>query len=309
MRNATVGAVWSPPRNYEELYKTYEPFVARIVMKRNKVGTNFAEMLQHIWLNFQERDILGKWLSAAEDQLPKTMTATAALTFLGITWEQWTAAMTRFHVTKRKDAHWMPLPLNEAEFEAKGDVCFGVFERDGLYDFSDIMELSQHINGNCPSEDVWFESTGIQPPPAKFTKAHFQNYLANATLNNYLNWCRTQRRRHKERTFDNFSQFRNLNEDQPKGGVLPDPELVDASATARTEAAALLSRAREKIRGGLLTSTQSIPNCKPVDEYETALFLRMDEGYTLVEALNKLDVPNSYRARVARVVTQAVGLS
>jgi len=303
---------WEVPADYNVLYTQYGAFIGEIVRRYNKVGRNFRELFQQTWQRLVEAQMLDKFAKAVEYQDPKTMTAEVACAYLGIAWKPWTVKMHDFHRPKsaegsykkwKRDPHWMPIPLNEAEFIAAGKGR-GLSSKKAVFAFEDIARIADHTSGNCGDEKPWFKSTGINRPEKKATQAHFKNYLSVMVRNTLANAFRTNSRKHKERAFDTFSEFRKPS-DEGAQGFLPDPELVDPSMTGRTETLTALAQAKVTIRTTLADSIRDVPECRPVSEYETELFDRMEEGYTLKEAIGKLDVPTRAKERFSRVILKA----
>lgn len=316
-KTMTTGAskveAWAVPADYNELYTEYAAFIGDIVRRYNKVGRNFRELFQHSWERLVSVQFLDKFAKHVEFQDPKTMTAEQACEYLGIEWKPWTVAMYAFHKPKSdsasykkwpKNPHWMPTPLNVAEFEAAGKGK-GLSSKKAVFQFEDIAVIADHTSGNCGDLKPWFKSTGINRPERKATRAHFQNYLSVMVRNTLANAFRTNSRKHKERAFDTFSEFRKPSDEARSGGFVPDPELLDAAASVRSETMTALAQAKQTIREGLADSIRDVPECKPVETYEEELFDRMEEGYTLAEAIRKLDVPTRAKERLNRVVLKA----
>lgn len=301
--SAAFEANWpeAVPRDYNELYKNYAPFIAKIIQNRNKIDRDFKELLQHVWERLVHVDVIGKFVTHADKQVTKTMTAEEACVFLGISFNQWRTAMWAHHGKGRKNAHWMPMHLNVAEFEAAAQakpkakhpragedtvaMPAGITSKKALFDFNDVVQLQEY-----------FTSTGQVWPEIKITKAHFQNYLSMAVNNIFANWCRTKVRKHKERTADGLMPLHEGDEAPAWEQTLPDP---DEDATHRR---AQLAEATAKIRLGLAEVLGNVPDCKPVSDHEQDLFERLSEGYTLTEAVRKLDLPTRYKERALKVI-------
>ncbi len=300
---------WTLPRDNNELHARYGAFIMKVVSRHNKVGRNFQELFQEVWLRLVRVDILSKFWDHAQTQLPKTLTAENACAYLGINFGMWRTAMWAYHNQGRAGAHWMPEPVNREEF--------GLTSRRAIYEFSDIQKIEDHVSGNCASDEKpWFKSTGIASlPEKKPSKAHFENYLSVMIQNTLANCFRTNKRRHKERAFDTFDQSPTQMDD-PRAiptmdlpgilsAVVPEVRMRFETVAVAPEVHARLEQARRKIRDALTASIQDIEGVS-VDTFETQLFEKMEEGYTLVEAINKLDVSNRHKSRISRVVQRTL---
>jgi DNA-directed RNA polymerase specialized sigma24 family protein len=73
------------PRNNDELVKAYGPYVSKLVMRHNRIMTNYKDLVQHIWLKLIEADVLGKYHRSL-GHLPKTLTARQACNYLCMPW-------------------------------------------------------------------------------------------------------------------------------------------------------------------------------------------------------------------------------
>jgi hypothetical protein len=308
-----MAACWpeAVPRDYNDMEKKYGAFVASLVTRYNKVGRNFRDLHHHIWMKLLEADVIQKYMDLIETQVPKTMTAVQACAFLGINFNQWRTAMWAFHKQDpvydktgveigRRQGHWMPTPINLAEFQARG--LKGYSAKTALFDFEDILKLASDEkvlkNGNV--RGAFAKSGPIQLEGPKATKSHFQAYLARAIHNTFANWCRTTERRHKERPADMFSQFRPQVDD-------PTPwesRLEDTGAPCQ-ETLAALHEAKARISSSLVRGMRDVPSCKPVEDHEGELFTMLEEGYTLQEVVKRLDIPD----RVRRAVLNSVAPS
>lgn len=69
------------PRDNIEMERVYRSYVAKLVMRHNRVTSNYADLLQHIWLKLIEADVLGKY-NKSLGHLPKALTAQQACTYL-----------------------------------------------------------------------------------------------------------------------------------------------------------------------------------------------------------------------------------
>jgi len=300
-----AGATFWPeaiPRDYEDLRVKYEKFVAHILTRYNRVGRNYLDLLQDVWAHIIQADVLAKYKANVEKQVPKTMSAQQACEFLGITFHQWRQAMWAYHNKGRKNAHWMPTPINQADFEARsGGKQKGFTAPTAIFDFDDVAQLVEHVSGVCGENDKpWFKSTGVVWPQVKATKGHFQSYLARAIHNHFANYCRTNVRKHKERTADTFACFQNLEDPAHWEHTIVDP------AAGRQEVLSTLQQVTRRIHNVLVKELEGVEGCKPINDHEIELFDRLEEGYTLVEAVRKLDLPPRCKRQIERAMTTAV---
>lgn len=113
------------PKNNNDLVRRYEPFVAMVVRRYNKIPTNFEDLLQHIWLKLVEVDIIGKYLKGGVGQLPKQMTAEQACGFCRITFRQWKVSLWRAQLGDYRQANGVKTnrELTEAVFARDHGVC------------------------------------------------------------------------------------------------------------------------------------------------------------------------------------------
>lgn len=79
---------WALPASYAELYTRYEPYVARVVRRYDKVGRNFEDIVQTVWTNLIQSKVLEKFRSSVkiEERLGPTLTAREAAAYLEIPW-------------------------------------------------------------------------------------------------------------------------------------------------------------------------------------------------------------------------------
>lgn len=73
------------PRDNVDLVKTYGAYVARLVMRHNRVTSNFDDLLQHTWMKLIEVDVIGKHKSSM-GHLPKHLSGAQASSFLRMPW-------------------------------------------------------------------------------------------------------------------------------------------------------------------------------------------------------------------------------
>jgi hypothetical protein len=74
------------PKNGDDLYKSYAPFVTRLVTRYNRVSANFDDLLQHVWLEILRVDLITKYNSST-GSIPKVLTTDQTCSYLGMTWD------------------------------------------------------------------------------------------------------------------------------------------------------------------------------------------------------------------------------
>ncbi len=309
MKNESSGDI---PQNYEDLKVQYGVYVATLVTRYNKVQRNTEELLSYVWVQLVVADIINRFQTHVAVQMPKTMTAVQACEFLSIKFNQWRTAMWAFHkgdpiikggrVVGRRQGHWMPTPINLAEFEAKGQA--GYSAKTALFDFDDIFRLSheERVLKSGRTVPMFSKQGPIMLPKNKATEMHFKAYLSRAIRNHILNWCRTQRRKHQERAYDTFTQFAAFGREdasQSWESSLEDPH--GARQDAIVEVEEMTTKLSAKLREVLV----GVPTCKPVEEHEAEMYDLLKDGYTLSDALRKMDLPKNAQKAMLRMVAVA----
>lgn len=306
-----MAACWpeAVPRDYNDLQRKYGEFIAKLVARYNKVGRNLTDLHNHIWMKLIEADVITKYMQLIEVQMPKTVTAVEACTFLGINFNQWRTAMWAYHKQDpiydkngveigRRQGHWMPTPLNLAEFLARN--LKGYSAKSAIFDFEDILRLAseERVMKDGSVRGSFAKSGPIELDGPKASKGHFQGYLARAIHNNFANWCRTIKRRHQERPADTFFSERMIEDPTPWESRLPD------EFAAGQDTLVALHEAKSKISSSLAKSMQGITSCKPVEDHEGDLFHFLENGYTLRESVEKMDIPDRVRSSILRAVAR-----
>jgi DNA-directed RNA polymerase specialized sigma24 family protein len=69
------------PSDNKDLYRAYKLDVEKWVTRHNRVLTNYADLVQHIWLKLIEADVLGKYAKSL-GHLPKLLSAQQVCTYL-----------------------------------------------------------------------------------------------------------------------------------------------------------------------------------------------------------------------------------
>jgi hypothetical protein len=167
------------PRDNEAFVKMYGPYVYDLLRRCSKIKTDeeLREITQQVWMNLFNAKFLDKFIQKATTQMPRTLTLSETLDYLGITSGQWKSAWA-YH--QRKKSYWMPAPIQGKTLES-----------DSLYLTSDIITLD---------ESGFLKGRRVRDRKGpKVTGRGFKSYLTRAARNHWLNICRTRRRRHKER--------------------------------------------------------------------------------------------------------------
>ena len=317
------------PRTYTELYNDYGAFVASALRRHNKVSKNFDELLCHIWKRLIEKDILTLFLESVNDKLPRHLNTRQVCAYLGVTVKQWAVQMHKYHqgtpirvktafdsnfIVCRVQGTWMPTPVNwddiqeeakgRAERRAQGKPLGRKTRRlEPVYLLTDIMELaSDEFRGKDgfiryvafpnqipkPSEAV--EGLHIKP-----TKAHFISYLSKSIYSDFLNWCRTYRRKWSQ---DQPMTFRDDNDtdcewehnlEDPRGAQQETKVIVHQATT----------RISEILHRGMQRETSLD---QPVQQTEMQLRELLEQGVPLPDALQRLKVPERVRRAVLRSI-------
>ncbi len=305
------------PKTYPELYKQYGPFVHNFLKQRNKIERNQEDLEQYIWLKIVDAQLLQRFWDNAQRQMPKVLTALEACMLLGVSWNQWVAAMHTAHrgvqkynakgkkAGRKKGLRWMPTPINLLEFEAQG--VLGYTSKKALFDFDDIIHLSYYAerdkkgvirkafrkmgrdvdaNGKVIAET---RPEGFAKlPEVKVTKSQFKHYLQMAIGNHFANFCRTAERRHKERPVtppphqEDAPSWESTLEDTISAG--------SDSMVALTDVKQLLSNTIYECLDG--------NSCRPVSEVETEVFRMIEDGASLMQALGKAGVSAKARSAI-----------
>ena len=296
------------PTTYDEVEQHYNRFIVSLLSKHNKVERTTRELYQHIWEKLLQSKLLERYGEKVDATLPRTMLRDAACEFLSVSLTRWNNAMAQHHTKGR--GHWMPTPINLPEFEAQGKK--GFYSKEALYDTDDILKLAEEeadADGNAVSV---FPSRGpLHWPTSKVTPAHFRNYLAMAVRRHFLNFVRSQKRRHKERLGDVFHEFRKYGDDADNqvsweqtlgvSAIAVGARVVDQE-TGDTLVA--LAEATNKLKLSLRSSMKGVESCKPVEQHEAEMFELLDRGIRLSSVVKKMDIPSSVRRAVLRSVGQ-----
>ncbi len=280
------------PRDYEELRHEFGRLIISTVGRMAvKAKGDVDEAVSHIWVKLLEARVIEKYWERAA--VPRTVTALEAAAFLGISYGQWRTAMYSFFVgckvrgkngkwrtdpetgqDFRAHGHWMPKPINAAEFDAKG-LKGGYSSKVAVFDFEDVVKLSM---------EGFFLKVGVMQMPAVIaTRLHFQHYLMRAVNNHWLNFQRTKFRRHKERPGDDLCAAGKSDEGEAFDWTA---SLEDPHAASQVEALTLLSQVRHSL-------VQAIG-----EEKEKEVYGHLESGLTLSEALRRVSLPRGVEEKV-----------
>lgn len=108
------------PRDADDMVRAYNPFVAMLIRRYNKIPTNFEDLLQHVWMKLCEVRIIDKYHAQA-GSLPKRMTAEEACSYCRITFRQWKVSLWRASLGDYREANGV---------KASRELIDSVFERD-----------------------------------------------------------------------------------------------------------------------------------------------------------------------------------
>jgi hypothetical protein len=286
------------PRDYETLHRDYDEHIKKVLLKCNKVTVNFEDLHSDIWVRLIEANFLERFKTRIEEQVPKVLTVLEVCDFLGIALSQWVTAMQSYHRVNPniKNPTWMPVPINLAEFQIKGLI--GYTSKDALFDFEDIMQVAlfeRRLKNGCIKRA--FTTMGYEVkdgvivgeerpegyfkfPETKVTKTQFKNYLTRSVRNHYANYCRTHFRRHKEKPHTPTENSQTSWE-----STLPDPKSV------RVDTYTALKEARAIVLEILYNNIHDLHPYKDVKNYEQVIFSSLEEGKSLIKALQISEIP------------------
>ena len=308
------------PRTYTELQQQYGQYIHKLLNRFNKVERNFEDLHNTIWLKLMEAKLLERFEEHIARQVPKVLNAIEACDVLGISWQQWRAAMHTYHkglpaqrdedgeIVSRKRGRWMPTPINAEEFKAKG--VEGYASKSALFSFLDVIQLTldERINGvvrrpfrvmgrmidgegNVVAETR--PEGDIKIPEVRVTPSQFRNYLSMAVLNHYANFCRTVKRRHKERP---HTPSAHQEESVSWEATLHDPKAVQADTVLELEEArGILQETIEECMDGTVA-------CSSLTDQGAEVLRRLHEGQSLVQALKGTDIPSRVRDAVVETL-------
>jgi len=252
------------PRGYEALFDKFGPFIANEVRRKNIVSNNFDDLYQTVCERLIAAHVLEKFVQrvngSSDEELPPTITATEVCTLLGITFGAWRSKQWSYHKVfvgdlgrvspDKSKTHgtivrrgatvswvsWMPTPIAT---DAEGKKLPGYGSPKAVYKTSDVLEVPAlgYFRSKKTGEGS-FDSSAW--PRRKIQPHHFMGYLARCIHNAWYNFCRTIRRKHRDRTGDCYAQFKTPDGDFNESweDSLPDtetcPEDVENAIDYRT---------------------------------------------------------------------------
>jgi hypothetical protein len=317
------------PHNNTELYRDYAAFVASSLRKHNKVTRNFDELLSYIWKRLIEKDILSLFFESINDKFPRHLNTTQVCTYLGVSRSQWLNQMRKYHrgtpvragnefnprfIVCQIQGAWMPTPYNidelrevvreKIERRAKGKPIGRLKHVEPIFDINDVQSLTvdevlgkdgrircMTFRKRAPQS---LESLHIKP-----TKAHFISYLSKSIYSDFLNWCRTYRRKWAQ---DQPMAFREDNEeDREWEANLEDPFGM------RQEAKTMAQQAITRISEVLHKKMRRGPSGQPIQQTEMRLFELLKQGVLMPDALHRIKIPEYVRREVLRSIEDIRG--
>ena len=293
------------PKTYTEMITNFGPFIANEVRSRNTVLVNFEDALQDVHMKLLEAQFLARFWERAENTVcPDVLTADLVCETLGIKFSQWSVRQWAYHrgwkvdgnADKRKHTRWLPTPIQMSG--APEGSCVGYASRKALYRGKDIAIL---IRDN--DDYGWRNQGPIQITHTPPTFRSFLNYLGAAVRNHFQNFCRTRRRKWQDRSGDTMIGNRKitLGENAPQfrtaeGGYNDHWEdtIRDDRAEIRIEAQVAVNKILDRLtERGIAESDQ-----KNICEL-------LASGYTVVEALQKSDLPTAKKKAFIDVIQRA----
>lgn len=294
------------PRTYAELQKVYGPHIKKLLMRCNRVERNFEDLHSYVWVKIMEARVLDRFVDHMAKQTPKVLSGLEACALLGVSWQQWVETVSGYHTGKRP--LWMPTPVNEAVFRLQGLSWFD--SKDASFAYEDVIRLTwgEKVSGRVRYPfSRWGQDIRdgllvgasrpeghLKIPDVRPTPSQFKNYLSTAVLNHYANFCRTLKRRHKERP-------------QTPRGFEGDPTPWEDTLEEVTQAPAEVKVALSEARTLLSETIQSclmefgIP---AGGDAEGKIFAQLQEGATLLQALKGAGLPVRVRKSVIRSIRE-----
>lgn len=169
------------PRNYDELAAMYTTYIGEQVRRvsKNKSEEELREVYQQVWYNLLNSRLLEHFFETAKSKLPRTLTLADSLGYLGVTFDQWKAAVEANQ--KDPSEFWLPKPIKGEALDLSDETLFLT---------EDIQTLD--------ASGFLADARGTRQHP-EFSGRGFKSYLTRAVRNHFYNLLRTRRRRHKER--------------------------------------------------------------------------------------------------------------
>ncbi len=294
------------PKDYDEFQARYGAHIKKLLIRSNQFQTNFDDLHSYVWVKLLEAKFLERFQEYVERLRPKWLEATQVCDFLGVSWQQWVDALVASHTGKRP--FWMPTPVNVAEYNIQGIPWYD--SRTAKYAFDDILEVSCGEWDPSSGERYWaFEHWGfdvvggvvkgerrpevyLKYPTQCPTANLFKNYLNRAVGNHWANFCRTTKRRHKERP---------QNPQGDEGHLTSWEDTLVESKQPSMEIKLQLTEARGIMRSVLHTCLQDFDIPSGADE-EGKIFALLEQGVSLFQALKQCGFPTKVRKSVIRSI-------
>jgi hypothetical protein len=298
------------PSSYPELQRLYGSHIKKLLQRSNQVESNFEDLHSYVWVKILEARLLERFEAHLQKQTPKVLTAIGACDLLGVSWFQWVQAAKAYHTGKCRV--WMPTPVNIADFRIRG--VDWLTAKDACFAYEDVIALTwgEIIKGKLRYPfKVWgldVKDGGIygmsrpegnaKIPEPRATQSQFKNYLTTAVLNHYANFCRTLKRRHKERPQALRGQ---------EGDAIPWEDTLEEVRQAPPEVKIALSEARALLAETLQSCLVAF-GVPPDGTAEERVFAQLQEGATLPQALRGAGFPIRVRKSVIRSIQLGGGL-
>lgn len=84
------------PVSYDDLYRTFGPYVTGLVRHYNKVPSNYDDLLSHVWVQLLQKKVLQKYLSSIEIPVD-SLTTSQVCSYLGLTWFEFKRMQSAYH--------------------------------------------------------------------------------------------------------------------------------------------------------------------------------------------------------------------
>lgn len=244
------------PENNTALVAEYGTCVAQHVNRICKIRSQeeLDDVCQQMWISLFAVNILEKFVKAAKTKLPRTMTLSDTLGYLGIKHSQWVTAVTR---NNKNQEYWVPLPINGSRTSLEA-----------LYRTEDIKALD---------DQGFLENNRTEPKVRpEVSSRGFKSYLLKAVSNHFKNYLRTKSRRHKERTSDPRNVF------AQDGGVYHKVSSIE-EGTSWEDSLSIAEMSAEDMCD-LVCNLKKF-GVDPRSDQGISILDYMSQGYTLKEAI------------------------
>jgi DNA-directed RNA polymerase specialized sigma24 family protein len=263
------------PHCPEDLEKAWGAEIDKWVGKYNKVRANQEDLRQVVRTVIYKPDFCLRYVQALErsPSLPETMTTEESLAYMGVCHPTWVARHQRYEKGK---IEWMPDP-----------VTGGRYGMNSTWRSDDIVKLVM--------DSVFDTERERKLPKLKSTNANFAGYLRRAVHNAVCNFIRTKSRKEKERPFDHFWIFRN------KVAYMDEPVPFEELLVHEHHGDDPDVRANLSIAVGRIA--KAVPN------HKDNIMKSLVDGYTLQEAIDRLDAPKHVKVVVRRTLGRALQIN